>query len=113
MADARIARASTRILIRPVAVAEVARTSLRTLTSSTPIVGVQIAQASLRILAVPPSTAQVAQVVLRTLVGNVATGLLVKVWDGAAWVDAPVKVWDGAAFVDPTSLKIWNGSAFV
>ena len=41
-----------------------------------------------------------------------AAGLLVKVWTGTAWVDAPVQLWDGATWVDPVGLKTWNGGSF-
>lgn len=40
-------------------------------------------------------------------------GVMVDVWNGAAFVDAPAKVWSGAAFADAVAIKTWNGSAFV
>lgn len=35
-----------------------------------------------------------------------------KVWNGAAWVQAPFKVWNGAAWVE-APVKVWNGAAWV
>jgi len=35
-----------------------------------------------------------------------------KVWNGAAWVQAPFKVWSGAAWVE-APVKAWNGAAWV
>jgi hypothetical protein len=42
-----------------------------------------------------------------------AVGVSAQVWNGSAFVSAPVKVWNGTAFVDPVAVKTWNGSAFV
>ena len=42
-----------------------------------------------------------------------APGINVNVFNGAAFVTAPLKVWSGSAFVDPVAVKTWNGSAFV
>lgn len=36
-----------------------------------------------------------------------------KVWNGTAFVDAPIRVFNGTAFVDAVAVKTWNGSAFV
>lgn len=35
-----------------------------------------------------------------------------KVWNGAAWVQAPFRVWNGAAWVE-APVKVWNGAAWV
>jgi hypothetical protein len=35
-----------------------------------------------------------------------------KVWNGAAWVQAPFKVWNGAAWVE-APVKAWNGAAWI
>lgn len=43
----------------------------------------------------------------------IPTGVNAKVYNGSAFVAAPVKVWNGSAFVDAVALKTWNGSAFV
>lgn len=42
-----------------------------------------------------------------------ATTPTAKVWNGSAFVDAPIKTWNGSAFVDAAAVKTWNGSAFV
>lgn len=36
----------------------------------------------------------------------------VKVWNGTAYVDAPVKVWTGSAYVGALAVKTWTGSAW-
>lgn len=41
------------------------------------------------------------------------TAVVVKTWNGTAWVDAPVKVWNGTAFVAAVAVKTWNGTAWV
>jgi len=80
MADARQARQSVRVAVKPFAA------------------GVGHARQSLRVM-----RGQTDEVL----------GVMVKVWTGSAYVDAPVKVWTGSAFVDATAVKTWNGSAFV
>ena len=40
-------------------------------------------------------------------------GVFVKVWNGTAYVTAPVKVWNGTAYVNPLAVKTWNGTSFV
>lgn len=40
-------------------------------------------------------------------------GILVKVWNGTAFIAEPVKLWSGTAYVDPLAVKTWNGTAFV
>jgi hypothetical protein len=38
---------------------------------------------------------------------------MVNVWNGSAFVSAPILVWNGSAFVNALAVKTWNGSAFV
>lgn len=40
-------------------------------------------------------------------------GATAKVWNGSAFVSAPVNVWNGSAFVGAVAVKTWNGSTFV
>lgn len=44
---------------------------------------------------------------------TIPEGVMVKAWNGSAFVNAPLKVWSGSAFADPVAVKTWNGSAFV
>ena len=48
---------------------------------------------------------------LRALI--IRSHVTVKVWNGTAYIDAPVREWNGTEFIDVVAVKTWDGSAFV
>ena len=93
--DVRLARISGRALTRGIPEARFAQIGARALTRLGIVEG------------------RFAQIGLRALVALLPTGVTVNIWDGAAFLDAPVRTWNGTAFVDAVAVKTWNGTAFV
>jgi hypothetical protein len=50
-----------------------------------------------------------------TLLGDTTVEVpkLVKYWDGAAWVLAPIRYWNGRGWITGEPLKYWNGSTWI
>lgn len=57
------------------------------------------------------SYGSVSQAFSGTVAAAPTTGKL-RVWNGTAWVVAPVQVWNGSAWVSG-AVKVWNGSTWV
>ena len=64
---------------------------------------------------VAPTAVQTARTQVRILYALVApvSAAGVQVWNGTAFVTAPVKAWDGTTFVDAVAVRTFNGTSFV